>query len=363
MVTVDEFRRRKLALARAYGVSSDTIGFVQSATTLLPLAALCFLAVWGLEHDLRVTLAAACGITLVLIRVFAMMHECGHNALFASRGLNRGFGFLYGVLCGMPQYVWSVHHDFHHRNNGNWERYRGPLSTLSIQEYAALTDTQRKKYRRMRHIACAPLGGLLYLIFNPRCNWIKGNVALLAHLARGRSSATFQARHWKTWAEYRHMTANNVVLLGAWVAASCVIGAGNFFALYLSTLSLAGAVGIILFTVQHNFEHSYAAPTATWDYDKGALSGTSYLVLPGWLNWVTANIGYHHVHHLSSAIPNYRLVKCHEENAELFVDVPRLRLSQVPASLRCILWDPGAERIVSIDEYEAGVRSMSARTS
>ncbi len=352
MVTLEEFRRRKLALARAYGSSSDAIGFFQSATTLLALAALWVAAVWGLERDLRITIVAGLGITLLLVRVFALMHECGHNALFASRRLNRAFGFLYGVISGMPQYVWSVHREFHHRNNGNWERYRGPLATLSIPEYAALTVAQRKSYRRARHIACAPLGGFVYLIFNPRWNWIKGNLALLAHLARGGSRATFQTRYWKTWAEYRHMSANNIALLSAWFLASYFIGAGPFFALYLPTLSFAGAAGIILFTVQHNFLDSYAAPTATWDYDKGALAGTSFLVLPGWLNWVTANIGYHHVHHLSSAIPNYRLVECHEQNAELFVDVPRLRLSQVPASLRCILWDAEAERIVSIDEYE-----------
>lgn len=363
MVTLEEFRRRKLVLARAYGSSSNAIGFVQSATTLLPLVALWGVAVWGLEHDLRVTFAAALGITLLLVRVFAMMHECGHNALFASRGLNRAFGFVYGVLSGMPQYVWSVHHEFHHRNNGNWERYRGPLATLSIPEYAALSVAQRKSYRRSRHITCAPLGGFVYLIFNPRWNWIKGNLALVAHLLGGRSSASFQARYWKSWCEYRHMSANNVVLLSAWFLASYFIGAGPFFALYLPTLSLAGAAGIILFTVQHNFENSYAAPTATWDYDKGALDGTSFLVLPGWLNWVTANIGYHHVHHLSSAIPCYRLVECHEQNAELFADVPRLRLSQVPASLRCILWDPDAERIVSIDDYDRGLLPARAVSS
>lgn len=353
-----EYRRRRLALARSYGASSNAIGLLQSATTLVPLAALWAAAVWGLSHNVYVILAAALGITLILVRVFAMMHECGHNALFASRALNRGFGFVYGVLSGMPQYVWSVHHEFHHRNNGNWERYRGPLATLSTHEYAALTEAQRKCYRRMRHMACAPLGGFMYLILNPRINWLKGNAALLGHVLRGRDLASFQTRYWKCWREYRHMSANNVVLISGWVAASYYLGAGPFFALYLPTLSLAGAGGIILFTVQHNFEHSYAAPTATWDYDKGAVFGTSFLVLPGWLNWVTANIGYHHVHHLSSAIPNYALVKCHEENVELFADVPRLRLSQVPASLRCILWDPEAERIISFDEYE---RSAAAR--
>lgn len=359
MTALEELQRRKLAIIRAYSASSNVTGLIQSATTLLPLAALCPLAAWGFTHDVRVTVLASVGITLLLLRVFSLMHECGHGALFSSRALNRGFGFVYGVISGMPQYVWSQHHDYHHRNNGNWEKYRGPLTTLSTHEYAALSPAQQKRYRRMRHLAFAPLAGFVYLIFNPRVNWLKGNLQLLGHLLRGRGPAEFQTRHWKTWREYRHMTANNLVLLSSWVVLSQLVGTGNFFAVYLSTLSISGGVGILLFTVQHNFDQSYAAPTATWNYDQGALHGTSFLVLPAWINWCTANIGYHHVHHLSSAIPNYRLVACHKENAELFVDVPRITLRQVPAAVSCLLWDPDAERIISFSEYErkAAVRS------
>ena len=113
--------------------------------------------------------------------------------------------------------------------------------------------------------------------------------------------------------------------------------------------------------MQHNFEHSYAAPTATWDYDRGAMEGTSFLVLPQWMNWFTANIGYHHVHHLSAAIPNYRLVRCHVESADLLGDVPRITLWQVPAALRCLLWDTRAERIISFNEYELAAKTSPAR--
>ena len=105
MSALEELQRRKLAIIRAYSVSSNVMGLIQSVTTLLPLAALCVLAAWGLTHDVRVTVLASVGITLLLLRVFALMHECGHGALFASRALNRGFGFVYGVISGMPQYV------------------------------------------------------------------------------------------------------------------------------------------------------------------------------------------------------------------------------------------------------------------
>ncbi len=116
--------------------------------------------------------------------------------------------------------------------------------------------------------------------------------------------------------------------------------------------TLAGGAGLLLFAVQHNFEQSYASGDEGWDYDRGALEGSSFLQLPGWLNWMTANIGYHHVHHLSARIPSYCLVACHDENAALFSQVRRIRLAQVPAALKCILWDTVTQRIVSVAELQ-----------
>jgi omega-6 fatty acid desaturase (delta-12 desaturase) len=124
-----------------------------------------------------------------------------------------------------------------------------------------------------------------------------------------------------------------------------------FFTIYLISTSLAGAAGIVLFTVQHNFEHSYASDTGHWDYDTGAIEGSSFLILPHWLNWFTANIAYHHIHHLSAKIPNYCLIGCHNEFQHLFANVTRVKLSQVPKALKYILWDRHTQRIISIAEY------------
>ena len=147
------------------------------------------------------------------------------------------------------------------------------------------------------------------------------------------------------------MLWNNLVLLSIWATMCWACGTARFFSIYLLSVSIAGGVGIVLFTVQHNFEHSYAGDNATWDLDTGAIEGTSFLVLPQWLNWFTVNIGYHHVHHLSAGIPNYRLVECHNEYEHLFSRVTRLRLSQVLGALQCILWDTRAQRIISVAEY------------
>jgi omega-6 fatty acid desaturase (delta-12 desaturase) len=128
------------------------------------------------------------------------------------------------------------------------------------------------------------------------------------------------------------------------------IGSMLFLVCYVVSMSLSGGAAIVLFAVQHNFEHSYASQNEGWDRDTAAIAGTSFLVLPRWLNWFTANMAYHHVHHLCAGIPNYGLVACHEEYQHLFSDVTRIRLSQLPHSLRYILWDTRLRRLVSVAE-------------
>ncbi len=363
--TIESVRHQKRAIIGQYCRSSDLKGLAQVLTTLIPLATLWWIAVLGDRASVQgghwLTAAAILLMTLFTLRVFALMHECGHGSLFRSVWLNRTVGFALGVLSGMPQYVWSQHHNYHHAHNGNWEKYRGPYATRSVDEYAAMTAAQQAMYRRKCSIAAAPLAGFIYLIFNPRFTWIRGSIGLLAHMARGKlarpelslrqHAALFRTCYWKSPREYWHMFWNNVALLSIWVAMSWIIGTGLFFVIYLCSVSVAGAAGIVLFTVQHNFEHSYASDSAHWDYDAGAIRGTSFLVLPRWLNWFTANIGYHHIHHLSASIPNYRLVRCHEEHQHLFQEVTRLRLSEVCHSLKCILWDPRSRQIISVAEY------------
>ena len=344
-----------------FGKSDDFKGLTQLLNTLIPLILLWWVAVAYATTLPWVLVVAIPLITLFTLRVFALMHECGHGSLFRSQRLNRAAGFLFGVVAGMPQYVWSQHHNYHHAHNGNWEKYRGPYTTLSVDEYANLTSVQQCLYRLKCSMVVAPLAGFIYLIFNPRFTWIKGSTAWALHVFGGKlrqpgSSlrehlASFRCRYWKSAREYSNMFWNNVMLLGIWGLMCWACGGKLFFGIYLVTVSLAGGIGIVLFTVQHNFEHAYASSTEHWDLDTGAIEGTSYLVLPAWLNWFTANIGYHHIHHLSANIPNYRLVACHAEYEQLFVRVRRVRLSEVYGALQCILWDRPARRIISMAEY------------
>jgi omega-6 fatty acid desaturase (delta-12 desaturase) len=368
--SLQSLRDQKRTLIRQYTRPDDSKGLVQGLVTITAIVILWYLAI-AIESVSRwYALLAVVPLSLFTLRVFALMHECGHNSLFRSQGLNRMFGFILGVLSGMPQYVWAQNHNYHHTHNGNWEKYRGPYTTLSVGEYAALSAAQQCLYRWKCSPVLAPLVGFIYLIFNPRYTWLRGSCAFVAYVVSKKiqqpnvswraHAASFKARYWKSKKEYWHMFWNNAVLLPAWVVMSWLCGPAVFFAVYLLSVSLAGGVGIVLFTVQHNFEHAYASNTANWDYDAGAINGTSFLILPGFLNWFTINIGYHHIHHLSPAIPNYCLVDCHNDNEHLFLDVRRLKLSDVNRSLSCILWDTVSQRIITVAESRLRAPAMAA---
>jgi acyl-lipid omega-6 desaturase (Delta-12 desaturase) len=357
--SIDQIKQQKRGIIARYTTPDNRKALTQVVTTLLPLAALWVAAFYS--PSVWLTTGVALLMTLFLLRAFVMMHDCGHGSMFRTARLNKAFGFVFGVVSGMPQYVWSKHHAYHHSTNGNWAKYRGPLAIASVDEFALLTERQQRANARSRHIALAPLAGFVYLIFNPRMTWLKGSLQLAAHLIKGKiaqpsvpfkaHAAEFETRYWASSEEYWHMTWNNVVLLSWWVVMSVLLGPVLFFSVYLTSMSLAGAGGIVLFTVQHNFKHSYATGDEGWDYDTAAIEGTSFLVLPGWLNWFTADIAYHHVHHLSAQIPNYRLAQCHNEYAQLFSDVTRIRLREIPASLKYILWDTRARQLITVAEY------------
>lgn len=369
MLPLQKLKDEKPAICLRFAKSDDRKGLAQTLSALAALAFLWWVAAWSWRVSYVLAVAAGVFITLFTTRLFVFMHDCGHGCLFQSQSLNRRFGFVLGVIIGLPQYVWSKRHQHHHATNGNWEKFRGVLSTLSVDEYAALSQGQRCKYRWLRNIAFAPYGGFMYMVFHPRVGWLKGTCNLVRHclkqklrqpkISMRQHAAGFQTKCWRTPVEYRHMCWNNVVSIAVWVCMSLAVGPVLFFAVYFTSLSLVGGVLILLVNSQHSFEHAYAADTAHWDGDAATLHGTSFMILPSWLNWFTANVAYHHIHHLSAAIPNYSLVECHHAYAHLWTEVTRLRLSQIPDTLKCILWDPRAQRIISIAEYEQQMRRDS----
>ncbi len=362
MNDTDVLKQEKTALIAKYAKRNNGTAFMQTLTTIVPFFALFYGAIESIDISLWLTAGICAVMILFVLRIFMMMHDAGHGCLYETPKPNSAVGFIMGVLCGIPEMVWSKHHAYHHSTNGNWNKYRGPLNVLSTDEYSELSEKKQKSYQNSRNILLAPLGGFMYFIFNPRFTWAKGSVQFVLYVIKNKFkkdapsikelTASFETRCWANWEEYRHMTANNLVLLPSLVLASWYFGAAAFLSVYLVVLSLGGALGIILFTVQHNFEESYASGDEGWNYYTAALEGTSYLDLPKWLHWFTADIGYHHIHHLSARIPNYKLVACHEEYKHLFDSVTRIKLSQVLPSFKHILWDNNRGRMVTVAQYE-----------
>lgn len=348
---------------KPYMVKSNPRATLQVLNTLVPYVLLWILYSQLIQHSFLWFIPFGLIMALFMLRIFVLMHDCGHNALFRSNRANKLVGFLLGVLTGMPQYVWSKHHAYHHKTNGDWEKYQGPLSVITVKKYKQLSTTQKKIYRVLRHPALfVPVGGFLYVLFNPRFNWFVGLIKLsfdiLKTLITESPSKAYQmlsdvpSNKWKTPKEFRHQSYNNLTLLTIWFLMIQALGIDEFFSVYVLTLTLSGGFGILFFTVQHNFEGAYASDTARNNYDQAAIAGTSYLKLPAWLNWFSADIAYHHVHHLSSTIPNYNLTQCHRDFKDHFQSVKRISMKEIPHSLSYLLWDPETEKLISIQEVE-----------
>jgi len=361
LLTAAQWQARKRLIVDRHATPSNLRGGLQFVSVIAPIAGLWALIVLAAPLSLWLVAALTGVLSLFLLRGFVLMHDCGHTCLFRSPALNRIGGFLLGVLAGMPQPVWAENHRYHHTTNGNWAKYRGPLNVACVDDYLAMDERERRRYRYTRDILLSPIAGGLYFLVNPRITWLRATLALLRRrLARVRGTATPDngpLPGCASMAHYRHMLWNNLALFAIWAAMAWAVGPLLFFACYVVSGSLAGGYGIVLFTVQHNFEHAYASGDEGWSRDEAALHGTSFLVLPRWLNWITADAAYHHVHHLCANVPNYRLAACHEEHALLFACVRRVGLFEIPASLKHILWDVAGRRLVSVAEATGPARA------
>ena len=354
MLSKAQWQAHKRAIVDRYATSSNLRGSLQFLSVLAPIVALWVVIQHASTDSPWLVAAATFALSLFMLRGFVLMHDCGHYSLFRSKWPNRVGGFLLGVLAGMPQPVWAENHRYHHLTNGNWAKYRGPLNVACVTDYLAMSAGQRRHYRYTRDILMAPVAGCLYFLVNPRITWLRISWQLLrqrvARMAGHDAPASAALPSGVTMTHYRHMTWNNLVLLAAWAAMAWAIGPVLFFVCWVISGSLAGGYGIVLFTVQHNFEHAYASADEGWCRDEAALHGTSFLILPRWLNWITADAAYHHVHHLCAGVPNYRLAACHREHEALFASVRRVRLFEIPGALKHVLWDLSARRLVSVAE-------------
>jgi acyl-lipid omega-6 desaturase (Delta-12 desaturase) len=349
-----------------YMKSNDFRATWQIVNTVVPYVLLWFLAVRVAAISYWLLPPIVMMMTLFSVRCFSLMHDCGHYSLFNSKKINRLVGFGLGVVNAIPQYPWSRDHAYHHKTNGDWERYRGIADFLSTEQFAKLTVAEQNSYEFLRQPLMAIPGGFFYLAIAPRLALISEIKGFIEHvgsclkqdvpMSRSAIIASYESKQWSTTAEFWDSLLNNICVISIWMMMSNLIGAGLFLSVYSISLTFSAVIFIWVFFVQHIFEDSYAHKTASWDYLLGAIEGSSYLELPTILKWFTANIGFHNIHHLSERIPNYNVEACHQENIHLLTNIKTLKAGDMLDCAKFILWDADSNSLVSIGSYRSKLK-------
>ena len=323
--------RRSAQILKRYREPNHIRSTVEIVITFVPLAALWVMA-WAALHFgyWWLCLLLAVPAAGFLVRLFMIQHDCSHGSFFRRRPANDWVGRAIGVVTLTPYDFWRHTHAIHHATSGHLERRGiGDVDTLTVQEYLSLSFWGRLCYRAYRNpLVMFGIGPAYLFILQYRLP-----VGLFRH-------------GWQPWLS---TMATNVAIAAVVAGLIWFIGVWPFLLIHLPIMLFAGSIGVWLFYVQHQFEMTFWAHESGWSFEEAALYGSSHYDLPGILRWFTANIGVHHVHHLCSRIPYYRLPRVLRDHPELR-GVSRLTLLQSFQCVRLVLWDERRRRLISFRE-------------
>lgn len=303
---------------------------IQMINTIIPL-----LIFWGMGYTFASTnpwISVFCAVIAsgFVVRTFIIFHDCTHGSFFKSKKANDWVGNLTGILTSFPYAKWRREHLIHHATSGNLDkRGIGDIDMLTTDEYLALSKTKRFFYRLYR---------------NPFVMFGLGPLHLVLVLNR------FNRKDAKKKERFNTYFTNIVVAL---IITALIIAFGWKAVLLVHgvTMFIAGALGIWLFYIQHTYEDSYFEYDPEWDYVKAAVEGSSFYKLPKMLQWITGNIGYHHVHHLAPRVPNYYLEAAHNSVPPL-QKATTITIKTSLESVRYKLYDPEKKKFVTFKEVE-----------
>jgi acyl-lipid omega-6 desaturase (Delta-12 desaturase) len=307
------------------------------AITLVPFSGTMALMLFAVSSGFYAALALVPLAGLLLLRIFIIQHDCGHGAFFRGRAGNDWTGRALGVLTFTPYDCWKRSHALHHSGTGNLDaRGHGDVDTLTVREFIEGKKSQRLLYRLYRHPVVLFGIGPAYLF-----------------LLRHRLPIGLMKEGSNYWVSAMATNAAIAAILGGLIY---VFGLGVTVMIVLPVLLVAASVGVWLFYVQHQFEQTHWDAAEQWSFHEAALYGSSHLELPQPLRWFTGNIGIHHVHHLASKIPFYRLPEVLEVKPNLRT-LNRLTASDTLAPLRLALWAEEPRRLVTFREASRGLTS------
>ena len=304
----------------------------QLVNTLGPFAGLGYLMWRSMAWSYWITLPLALLAGMFLVRIFIIFHDCGHGSFFKSRLANDIVGFITGALTLTPYYHWRWEHSIHHATSGSLDRRGvGDVWTMTVEEYLQSGRWKRFAYKLARNpVVLFVIAPIFLFVIHQRFFAAKAN-------PRERWSVIWM----------------NIAVLGIAVALSGLFSIGRswgfgitaYLLIHLTIVLVGGGVGIWMFYVQHQFEDVYWERDENWDYKAAALEGSSFYKLPKILQWFSGNIGFHHIHHLSSRIPNYNLERCHDADP-MFQEVKPLTFFRSLKSLTFRLWDEQRGKLV-----------------
>ena len=318
-------------LAR-YRVPHRGRSVLELTVTLVPFVGLWTLAAMAVHHGFWWGAALTIPAAGFLLRMFMIQHDCGHGSFFAHRNVDNWTGRLIGVLTFTPYDYWRRAHAAHHASAGNLdERGVGDIRTLTVTEYRSLSRFSRLGYRLYR---------------NPIVMFGIGPIWLF--LLKQRLPFGMMRSGMAPWVS---TMATNLAILVLALGLVWLFGLGSFLIVQVPVVVLAGSAGIWLFYVQHQFEETHWSQKPQWRFQDAALHGSSYYELPLPLRWLTANIGIHHVHHLSSRVPYYRLPEVLRDYPELCA-IGHITIMESFRCVKLVLWDEDRQRLISFREAD-----------
>jgi len=304
----------------------------QIFTSLIPYAALWYAMLRSLEVGYWLTLLLAVPAAGFLMRMFMIQHDCGHGSFFKSRKARDWVGRFIGVLLLTPYDYWKRTHAYHHAHSGDLDfRGFGDVDTFTVKEYMSWSRAERLRYRIYRHpLVMFGLGPIYLFGLKHRYPYDIPD-------------------HWKK--AWKSVWWTNVAIVAAVVLGGTLVGYQRFLLIQIPIQFAASSLGIWMFYVQHQFEHTYWHSHENWDYYDASLYGSSYLVLPKLLQWMTSSIGVHHVHHMSARIPNYKLQQVHDENPE-FHGVTKVSFKDTLKLINLALWDEDNRQLIRFKDLK-----------
>jgi omega-6 fatty acid desaturase (delta-12 desaturase) len=295
----------------------------QIASAVIP-----YLAIWVVaflvEPSAPVAIALGLVATVFLTRMYSLFHDLTHNSMFESRRDNSRWGHLLGFLLFTPYRWWQRQHSIHHAHTGDLDhRGVGEINTMTVEEYESASRLRRIGYRLYRNpLLILLVGPSLVFLFERRFPQKGMTPKILASVVLTNLALATWVLGWTT-----------------------LVGWGTFLLIQGTTLVAGGAIAAWMLYIQHQYEDTYYRAPGEWRFEEAALQGSSYLELPRPLAWVVGNANYHHVHHLSAKIPNYRLREAHESHP-MFRRTPVVTLRSSIRPFRLKLWDTERRRLV-----------------